>query len=178
MHTSVTPALRELRPRQIGEIEISLDQVVDPIGHHRAVLPIEINIVRPEQAQSAANPQVLASAIVLRLGELREQIIPLIRSSQLAEAREKIAAYEKLLQSKGPLPPEVATELAKLQQMLQDAESVPPELSAKAAHYAISKALSQEQEACGRAGDPRLAQGRKQRVHVCLGISKVRNEGV
>jgi hypothetical protein len=50
--------------------------------------------------------------------------------------------------------------------------------SIKLCGEAIGKTLPQKKKTGGRAGDPRLAQSRKQGVHVCLGIGEVRNEGV
>lgn len=119
------PALRELGPREVGEIIVDLDQVVDPVEHHRIELPIEVNVVQPEQAPSTPDPEVSNAATLLRISEIRDKVIPLINLLNFKGAQEVIDEAVRTLEAKGPLLPKVAQEIERLRQELQNAQDLP-----------------------------------------------------
>lgn len=135
------PGMHELGPRRIGEVEINMDQVIEPIEHHRMVVPIEVNIVEPTQAPAASDPEVQTPATILRLAEVRGKMAEFLRARQLTEANELLEQTEAKLKKAGAIPPEVQAELDKFRQLLLRAEDVSSSLSSKYAHYEAYRSL-------------------------------------
>ena len=115
------PQLPELGPRQVGDVVVELDQVVDPVAHHRFELPLNINVVAPEQAQPAADPRVDLPAALLRVNDVRRELILLIERGQFHEARRRLESARQACEAKGPLPPDVQREFDRIRHELQQA---------------------------------------------------------
>lgn len=110
----LVPGLRGLGPHQVGSIVVELDQVVDPIRHHRIELPVNINAVTPDQAPAAPDPEVEASANLLRVNEIRRRLIELIRRGEIGEARQQLSDARKQFERRGTLDIEAQREFDRI----------------------------------------------------------------
>lgn len=117
----LVPGLRQLGPHRVGSILVDLDQVIEPITHHRFELPIEINAVTPDHAQPAPDPEVESTADLLRVNALRRRLIDLIRNGEIALAESELAKARSAFESRGSLGVEQVRELERLQREIAEA---------------------------------------------------------
>ncbi|MHC5108369.1 MAG: vWA domain-containing protein [Planctomycetota bacterium] len=129
------PGLPELGPREVGSIVLSVDQVVDPIQHHRMEVPVEINVVRPEEAQEAPEPEINEAATLLRISELRDKVIDRIKRGDFDEAKELIDDTEKTLVAQETATEQILLEIKRLREEL-NAAIERPSYGSKKMHYA------------------------------------------
>lgn len=129
------PGLPDLGPQQVGDLTVTLDQVVDPIGQRRFEVPIEVNVVRPEDAPSQPDPEVNQTASLLKVNEVRDKVIALIDRGAFDEAYRMIEQVREMLNAQGPVTDEVANEIVRLHKELE-ASKTRPEYGSKHAFYA------------------------------------------